>query len=132
MIHIIGNHVYQEGSDPLNAKRKNSGFETRMSTLWSRAIRKRDPFCKICGRPSEDAHHILKKSQAKGLKFDLRNGMGVCRRCHSEVIHANYKSWLRVFFADNPELAEYLTALKKKVIYSTDLEAIEKTLKESG
>ena len=56
--------------------------------LWSAAILQRDPTCRLCHKkPSRDPHHIFAKSRHAHLRFDLRNGIGLCARCHMDMHH---------------------------------------------
>lgn len=66
------------------AKQRGYGVAHRR---WREAILRRDPFCMDCldGKrvvAATEAHHIeaLRKG---GQPFDLDNGMGLCRACHS-------------------------------------------------
>ena len=39
--------------------------------------------CRYCGRPAEDAHHIVpRRMSGRGVDDELRNLMPLCRRCH--------------------------------------------------
>lgn len=56
---------------------------------WRQRVLKRDKFtcqmpnCK-CKR-SLQVHHIQKWSSASALRYDVSNGIALCRKCHSEV-----------------------------------------------
>jgi hypothetical protein len=51
---------------------------------WAIAIKTRDPICRFpnCNNPTTDACHIFKRGNMT-VRFDLRNGLGGCRECHS-------------------------------------------------
>lgn len=53
---------------------------------WSKAVRKRDKNCVICGS-NEDlvAHHIFEKAILPELCLNLNNGVTLCRKHHLEV-----------------------------------------------
>jgi len=38
--------------------------------------------CTICGKPASTAHHFYPKGTYKMLRFDLDNGVPLCRGCH--------------------------------------------------
>lgn len=57
---------------------------------WSIAVFKRDHFkCKTCGihgqRGQIVAHHIIPWSSNKELRFDVSNGVTLCRKCHCAI-----------------------------------------------
>lgn len=55
---------------------------------WSNAVRSRDGFtCQLCGgkpkrRKSIHAHHIVPFAKDAALRFDINNGVTLCRLCH--------------------------------------------------
>ena len=63
-------------------------LKRQCDALWSRAVLKRDPSCRLCGgKPSRDPHHIFAKSRHAALRYDLRNGVGLCKGCHMQTHH---------------------------------------------
>jgi hypothetical protein len=51
--------------------------------MFSIAVRMRDKVCQICGGTFElCAHHILRKGSYAAHKFDVDNGILLCRDCH--------------------------------------------------
>ena len=60
-----------------------SRVETESTTLWSQAVRLRDRYCQICGRPDTEAHHIVFKSQGDWeVQFDSDFGAALCAQHH--------------------------------------------------
>lgn len=53
-------------------------------TLWSRFIRMRDRgVCLNCGSGQQvEAHHIFRKTIYPAGRFELGNGVALCRKCH--------------------------------------------------
>lgn len=50
---------------------------------WSAKVKERDGHtCVICGAPGVHAHHIKSASYHDELKYDVHNGVTLCRRCH--------------------------------------------------
>lgn len=51
---------------------------------WRTAVLKRDNFkCRKCGIEKDlEAHHIKSWQKFKKLKFEVSNGMTLCRKCH--------------------------------------------------
>lgn len=86
----------------------------KLFTLWSLAVRERaDHSCEYCGikkgtlnkndKPTKiDAHHLMNRDvSGSPLKFDIRNGIALCPRCHkwspNDAFHSNpitTVSWL--------------------------------------
>ena len=76
---------------------------------WARDVKKRDRRCKACGtKKNLEAHHIYPKSLYPKRKYDLDNGVALCRNCHREsflAYHAifgykgnifKYRFWLLI------------------------------------
>lgn len=51
---------------------------------WRLAVKRRDKFkCKKCGsRKKLAAHHIKKWADHPLLRYDVNNGITLCRKCH--------------------------------------------------
>ncbi len=60
--------------------------------LWSIAIRKRDKKCVMCGTAEYlEAHHcIVHSARAGAMKFELDNGICLCRNCHIFIFHQKW------------------------------------------
>jgi hypothetical protein len=58
-------------------------------TQWRKDILKRDgKKCKMpgCGSKSRlQVHHIRKWSTASSLRYDLSNGITLCKKCHDSI-----------------------------------------------
>lgn len=51
-------------------------------SLWSCAVREDwNHLCAVCGGGTCDAHHLIPR-QFYATRYDLRNGIALCRRCH--------------------------------------------------
>jgi 5-methylcytosine-specific restriction endonuclease McrA len=58
---------------------------------WRRAVKTRDNFaCQSCGKTTGyiDAHHIKPYKAHPELRFDVTNGLTLCRRCHAQTERA--------------------------------------------
>lgn len=54
-----------------------------LEKMWHIAVFMREGNrCIVCGKPATDAHHIIRRSQSLALKYDLKNGVPLCRACH--------------------------------------------------
>lgn len=50
---------------------------------WATKVKQRDGYtCVICGAPGVNAHHIKLASYHNELKYDVSNGVTLCKRCH--------------------------------------------------
>lgn len=51
---------------------------------WAVSVKKRDGYkCRNCGTEKDlHAHHIIKWKDDMGKRFDLNNGITLCRSCH--------------------------------------------------
>lgn len=82
-------------------KRMNprSPRKTRMyeaDAFWSQAVLARDGHrCQLCGAPADDAHHIIHRARMS-VRYDLGNGISLCRRCHSMDGNAHEKHTLHL------------------------------------
>lgn len=92
-----------------------------LSRLWRKAILKKSRnVCIICGKYQPDhcleAHHIIHRSQSGLLKWDVRNGVAVCKgRCHQVA---------------GTKWGEKAIAEKIGEVYDILVETSRKTLKE--
>ena len=73
-------------------KTKRQKLEKKLDELWSKAVRGRDGECLVCEKSPPhvvlNAHHWIKrKAQSLKHKWDLRNGVTLCFRCHIHRVH---------------------------------------------
>jgi len=62
---------------------------------WRVAVIRRDGVCQICNRrKNRQAHHINSASYFPDERFNVDNGITLCRSCHSQF-HNNYKKSTR-------------------------------------
>ena len=50
------------------------------------------PLCLLCNNSTEVAHHHVHKSKSTRLRYDLRNLIPLCNRCHV-VLHHDESYW---------------------------------------
>lgn len=61
-------------------------IEKTLDNLWQKAVKKRDNGrCRICYDIATDAHHLVSRRN-KSTRWDINNGIAVCRLCH-RLIH---------------------------------------------
>ena len=65
---------------------------------WRTKVYKRDGYkCQVCGsRKRTEAHHIKTWSRFPQLRFDINNGVTLCRICHKKVTN-NEEHWESLF-----------------------------------
>ena len=69
----------------------------RADADWSSTVRSRDGWCRLnallgCKSMATDAHHVKGKKAYPRLRYDLDNGLALCRRAH-DWAHANRKTF---------------------------------------
>ena len=67
--------------------------------LWSAAVKKRAGYkCERCGKTKYlQAHHIIPRTNY-ALRYDLENGVALCRACHLYWAHKDviaFTMWIR-------------------------------------
>lgn len=81
----------------LRAKPKPSTTDRALAEAWQRAVIRRGKRCVVCGRKRGlQAHHVLRQQdlrtyahrhhlslhEAERIRWDVRNGLTVCKPCH--------------------------------------------------
>ncbi|RLI46445.1 hypothetical protein DRO61_09215 [Candidatus Bathyarchaeota archaeon] len=69
---------------------RKRNYECPVYKNFRNAVLKRDNFtCQMCNRKGKgiwlNVHHIIKWSSASSLRYDVDNGISLCRDCHKEV-----------------------------------------------
>lgn len=49
---------------------------------WEAVIKKFGKRCVICGKPAIDCHHFFPKRLYPAVRFEIDNGVPLCRGCH--------------------------------------------------
>lgn len=69
-------------------KKKILGNEGSLIDLWKLCVKlSQGEKCIICNNDPIDCHHIIPKSQGASLKYDIKNGVPLCKGCHRFKIH---------------------------------------------
>jgi 5-methylcytosine-specific restriction endonuclease McrA len=50
--------------------------------LLQEIVRKENEKCLLCNNPCEVAHHYIRKSLSSFLRYDFRNLIPLCNKCH--------------------------------------------------
>ena len=68
---------------------------TREYRLWRVGVIRRDKVCKVCNeRKGRHAHHLNHATYFPEQRFNLKNGICLCKNCHSHF-HNDYKNSTR-------------------------------------
>jgi uncharacterized protein YlaI len=110
--------------------------QRKLLKLWSMRVRERDKVCFVCGTDKNlDAHHLCSKEMKDSpLRFDLINGITLCKLHHKFSYHNSpHKQpliFIEMFRFKFPERVKYLCEhCCDKVEYSLNsLSKIEESL----
>lgn len=82
---------------PTSRKRKVSAVKEEATRLHSRIVRAtKGPWCQNgCGRPAEDAAHIVGRGLAH-TRTDVDNAFALCKTCHAHfsVFHGDWMDFV--------------------------------------
>ena len=78
---------FKKGFTPWNKGRYNSDHRPNILSEWAKKVKERDGYqCKKCGSSEKlESHHIIAWKDNKDLRFDISNGITVCRSCHLKI-----------------------------------------------
>lgn len=88
-INPIDNKIEITTNKKFSWEKKNKDY--RKSVLykeWRKFVFERDNYtCKLCNKIGEEleAHHIKYFKDYKDLRYDLNNGITLCKKCHREL-----------------------------------------------
>ena len=79
---------------PLEERNGKRGYPIER---WALAVKRRDNFtCQVCGSKEKlVAHHLNSYASAKDKRYDIENGVTMCRDCHTDF-HTNFLENYRV------------------------------------
>ncbi len=90
------NPAWKDGISPIN-KRVRRSIEYRE---WRKMIFERDNYiCQICGIRGNklNVNHIKKFSDYLELRFDINNGITLCKNCHFSLVNKHEEEWESYF-----------------------------------
>lgn len=74
-------------------KTSKKAIISKLDIAWSKAVKEKTPYCIICGRTSYlNAHHIFSR-RYMSTRWDLVNGVTLCRGCHLFYAHQKYEEF---------------------------------------
>lgn len=98
--------------------------------LWKEVVKKRAGFkCEKCGNTRYlQAHHIIPRTNY-ALRYDLKNGVALCRRCHLFWSHKDSVGFVR--WISKKRDMDYLES-RRYGQSKNDYQLIEIYLKQEG
>ena len=70
--------------------------KSREYRIWRMLVIRRDKVCQVCGsNKHRHAHHIESAAYNIDLRFEVDNGVCLCRGCHTQY-HTNFNISYRV------------------------------------
>ena len=68
---------------------------SREYRVWRVRVIRRDKVCQVCGSlQNRNAHHLNHATYFKDERFNVENGVCLCRSCHTQF-HTNFKRSFR-------------------------------------
>ena len=87
---------------------KKARLRSKADNLWFRFLL--NAYCEVCGKGAIQVHHYFHKGSFGHLRYDLLNGISLCRSCHF-VLHSQ-----------DPKKIEYLIIKKRGKEWLANLE----------
>ena len=66
-------------------KSKKTKLQDEADMLTQKKYVAENPYCLICGKPTNCMHHYIPKSLSKALRYDPDNLIPVCFGCHMAI-----------------------------------------------
>ena len=95
---------------------------------WQNAVHKRDKYtCQCCGKRYKDisVHHIFPFSDYIGLRFNIDNGICLCKDCHDSRIKGAFHNIYGTMHNTPEQLREYILNKSNIDIYETHPEILQ-------
>lgn len=87
-------------------------LRNKADKLWAKAVLARaGGKCELCFDPAKDPHHIYRKERNAHLRYDYRNGMALCKRCHLQTRYDPMRIDMHIVAIRGFEEMEQLDAL---------------------
>jgi 5-methylcytosine-specific restriction endonuclease McrA len=98
----------------------------QLDDLWAIKVKDRDFHrCHLCYHKGTDAHHIFEKARGDSVRWDLNNGITLCRECHAWVHNGGESSFLARLYHENKYKFEILQAKSKEILHLKNYELVE-------
>lgn len=96
-------------------------FNDEQYKKWRKQVYVRDGYtCKMCGAKKKlEAHHIKLWAHFPELRFDVNNGITLCKKCHKEITGNEEAYEARFKNLINPKVTDVYISLLKE-LYNDD------------
>lgn len=73
-------------------KTKIQLLEEKLNKKWIKECSEKygNEICEVCGNPFSAFHHWIPKSRSLHLRYDVKNGVPLCVKCHYKI-HFSHK-----------------------------------------
>lgn len=86
---------------------------------WRKDVYERDNYtCQCCGDKSGhnlEAHHILNFSDHEELRYDINNGITLCKNCHNPRVKGSFHNIYGTYNNTKEQLNEYINMYHNKL-----------------
>lgn len=117
LIHYSGknNGNWQGGITPERLKERGS----RDYLEWRKMVYQKDSFvCQCCGQYITQglcAHHIRSFSRYADLRYDINNGISLCKKCHNSSVKGSFHNLYGTINNTPEQLEEYINTKRKQL-----------------
>jgi len=89
----------------------NNWRSSREYRTWRVHVIRRDKVCQVCrSKKNRHAHHLSDASSYPELRFDVKNGIVLCKKCHTSL-HCDYNDGFKSICTEK-DFEEYLKISK--------------------
>jgi hypothetical protein len=130
-MHVNGERIGKKimrRKQPTKGSRKD--LIKKLDIAWAKRIKEVSPHCGVCGKDSYlNAHHIFSR-RYMSTRWDLKNGITLCRGCHLYFAHQKYEEFRDIVICRIG--IEGFISLKQKslLIKKWDKEELEELLQQ--
>ena len=104
--------------------------QKKCDSLLSPLVIKLNPKCLLCGNPTQVAHHHCHKAKSLNLRYDLKNLIPLCGKCHLKL-HWNESFWAsKIVQIKGLRWFSYIEKNKEIILRYPDYKKIYKRLKK--
>jgi len=127
-------HVNGEKGKLMKRKKPTKGSRKdlikKLDIAWAKKIKEHAGACAICGKESYlNAHHIFSR-RYMSTRWDLANGITLCRGCHLYFAHQKYEEF-RDIVVEYMGIEGFMSLKQKSVqIKKWDKEELEMLLQQ--
>lgn len=114
-------------------KSKIQNLKEELEELWKFACMARDNFtCQYCGSKEDlQVHHIVSRKHMN-TKFDLENGITLCKKCHAKIsLNNNERMLFMLWYFKKYGIEKYEKLQEKaRVVRRWTVSELEKAIEE--